>query len=180
MVGPTFECDSRVGARICLYQTACQRLSCVKPKLHGASMTPSALLDRHRDAIRQVVADHRALNPRVFGSVSRGEDTEDSDLDLLVDPGVARRPRDTLRLGVDLQHIVDAIERIRTYTADTTEDRYMETPMMHRAIAYDLWRPRSSWSGVTRPSSAILRTIEKAVFFERCPIGVRWSGQARP
>jgi hypothetical protein len=44
------------------------------------------LLDRHREAIRQVIADHHAMNPRVFGSVSRGEDTEDSDLDLLIDP----------------------------------------------------------------------------------------------
>lgn len=29
---------------------------------------------------------NHASNPRVFGSVLRGEDTEDSDLDLLVDP----------------------------------------------------------------------------------------------
>jgi predicted nucleotidyltransferase len=36
--------------------------------------------------VRQVVAAHRAENPRVFGSVAHGEDTEDSDLDLLVDP----------------------------------------------------------------------------------------------
>ena len=53
---------------------------------HGPPMTPSLRLDQHREAIRRVVADHHALNPRVFGSVSRGEDTEDSDLDLLVDP----------------------------------------------------------------------------------------------
>ena len=49
-------------------------------------MTPPALLDRRHVAIRQVVADHHALDPRLFGSVSRGEDTEDSDRDLLVDP----------------------------------------------------------------------------------------------
>lgn len=29
---------------------------------------------------------HRARNPRVFGSVAHGDDTDDSDLDLLVDP----------------------------------------------------------------------------------------------
>ena len=49
-------------------------------------MRPSALLAEHRVAIRQVVAAHRAENPRVFGSVAHGEDTDDSDLDLLVDP----------------------------------------------------------------------------------------------
>lgn len=49
-------------------------------------MKPSEALSLHRDAIRRVVAAHRAKNPRVFGSVLRGEDTDDSDLDLLVDP----------------------------------------------------------------------------------------------
>jgi predicted nucleotidyltransferase len=49
-------------------------------------MRPSELLNQHRDAIRQVVAAHRAANPRVFGSVIHSEDTELSDLDLSVDP----------------------------------------------------------------------------------------------
>jgi hypothetical protein len=49
-------------------------------------MRPSVALETQREAIRRIVASHRARNPRVFGSVARGEDTEDSDLDLLVDP----------------------------------------------------------------------------------------------
>ena len=49
-------------------------------------MKPSELLAQHRVAIRRVVAAHRATNPRVFGSVAYGADTEASDLDLLVDP----------------------------------------------------------------------------------------------
>jgi predicted nucleotidyltransferase len=49
-------------------------------------MKPSAALQAHRDAIRLIVEGHRARNPRVFGSVVRGCDTEDSDLDILVDP----------------------------------------------------------------------------------------------
>jgi predicted nucleotidyltransferase len=49
-------------------------------------MRPSDLLAQHRVAIRQVVAAHRATNPRVFGSVAHGADIESSDLDLLVDP----------------------------------------------------------------------------------------------
>ena len=39
----------------------------------------------HREDIRRIVASRRALNPRVFGSVLHGEDTEESDLDILVD-----------------------------------------------------------------------------------------------
>jgi predicted nucleotidyltransferase len=39
-----------------------------------------------------MIARHAALRPRDFGSVIHGDDTEDSDLDLLVDP----TPRTTL------------------------------------------------------------------------------------
>ena len=49
-------------------------------------MKPSEALNSNREAIRQVVASHRALNARVFGSVLHGDDTDESDLDLLVDP----------------------------------------------------------------------------------------------
>lgn len=46
---------------------------------------PSIQLDHHREAIRAIVARHRGTNLRVFGSVLHGTDTEESDLDLLVD-----------------------------------------------------------------------------------------------
>ena len=49
-------------------------------------MKPSEALRTNRDAIRRVVAAHRACNARVFGSVVHGDDTEDSDLDILIDP----------------------------------------------------------------------------------------------
>lgn len=49
-------------------------------------MRPSEVLDRNRDMIREIVARRRLANPRVFGSVLRGEDLPGSDLDLLVDP----------------------------------------------------------------------------------------------
>lgn len=49
-------------------------------------MKPSEALATHREAIRRVVASHRAGNARVFGSVLHGQDTEGSDLDLLIDP----------------------------------------------------------------------------------------------
>ena len=49
-------------------------------------MKPSTAFQTHRDAIRRIVEKHRACNPRVFGSVLQGCDTEDSDLDLLIDP----------------------------------------------------------------------------------------------
>jgi len=50
------------------------------------TMKPSEALSLHRAAIRILVEINGAQNPRVFGSVLHGEDTVDSDLDLLVDP----------------------------------------------------------------------------------------------
>jgi predicted nucleotidyltransferase len=49
-------------------------------------MKPSEALNKNRIQIRQIVASHHASNARVFGSVAKGEDTEQSDLDILIDP----------------------------------------------------------------------------------------------
>ncbi len=45
---------------------------------------PSVRLREHRDAVLAIIASHRATDPRVFGSVARGEDEPGSDLDLVV------------------------------------------------------------------------------------------------
>ena len=49
-------------------------------------MKPSEVLQAHRAAIRGIVEAHRARNARVFGSVAHGSDTDESDLDILIDP----------------------------------------------------------------------------------------------
>ena len=49
-------------------------------------MKPSEALASNRAAIRRVVESHHARNARVFGSVLHGEDTDSSDLDILIDP----------------------------------------------------------------------------------------------
>lgn len=49
-------------------------------------MRPSEALSLHRNRIREIALSHHVIGIRVFGSASRGEDSVDSDLDLLVDP----------------------------------------------------------------------------------------------
>lgn len=66
--------------------TSSTRSQAVPRQPTGATMKPSLALASHREAIRRVVASHRACNARVFGSVVHGNDTEASDLDILVDP----------------------------------------------------------------------------------------------
>ncbi len=45
---------------------------------------PSRLLEGAREELRALLAAHGVTEPRVFGSVARHEDSEGSDLDLLV------------------------------------------------------------------------------------------------
>lgn len=49
-------------------------------------MKPSQVLNQFRDEIRTIALRHHVKNVRVFGSALRGDDTDDSDLDLLVEP----------------------------------------------------------------------------------------------
>ncbi len=48
-------------------------------------MRPSEVLEQNRQLIREMVANRRAANPRVFGSVLYGTDAEGSDIDIVVD-----------------------------------------------------------------------------------------------
>ena len=49
-------------------------------------MRPSEALNSYRSRIREIALSHRVTEVRVFGSVLRGEDNFNSDLDLLVEP----------------------------------------------------------------------------------------------
>ena len=49
-------------------------------------MRPSEALPLHRTQIREIALRHRVTGVRVFGSALRGDDTTNSDLDLLVEP----------------------------------------------------------------------------------------------
>ncbi|HEY5880660.1 MAG TPA: nucleotidyltransferase domain-containing protein [Nakamurella sp.] len=81
-----------------------------------AGVAPSAVLDRDREAIRAVLASHGVDRAGVFGSVARGEDKPESDLDLIVAfrPGVRR---DLVRIADDLARLtglkVDVVDRDR-------------------------------------------------------------------
>jgi predicted nucleotidyltransferase len=55
-------------------------------------MTVAELLNEKRDEILRVAERHGARNVRVFGSAVRGEATEESDLDLLVEVGEQTSP----------------------------------------------------------------------------------------
>lgn len=69
-------------------------------------MRPSEALHSNRAAIRLVVESHRARNARVFGSVLHGQDTDGSDLDILIDPTPETTLMDVAAIQVELQRLL--------------------------------------------------------------------------
>jgi hypothetical protein len=70
-------------------------------------MRPSIALQTHRDAIREIALRHRVKNVRVFGSVLHGDDTEGSDLDLLVDPTPETTLMDIAKIQVEVAGLLN-------------------------------------------------------------------------
>jgi uncharacterized protein len=85
-------------------------------------MKPSQALQSHRDAIRSVVLAHRALNPRIFGSVLSGHDTENSDLDILIDPTPNTTLMDIAAIQVKLENLLHV--SVDVLTPDTLPDKF--------------------------------------------------------
>lgn len=79
------------------------------PALAQEAPEPSMLtrvLRDHREQILEVAARHGAHNVRVFGSVARGEDDEQSDVDLPVDLDAGVSLFDLGRLQVALEDLL--------------------------------------------------------------------------
>lgn len=70
-------------------------------------MKPSLLLQSRKKEILAVFGKYPLIcNPRVFGSVSRGDDTENSDIDLLVDAKTGTTLLDLGGLQEELQKLL--------------------------------------------------------------------------
>ena len=70
-------------------------------------MLPSELLHNHREEILEIMKRYpRLANLRVVGSVARGEDTENSDIDFLIDPLPGASLFDVGGLHEDLEELL--------------------------------------------------------------------------
>lgn len=63
-------------------------------------------VEAKRDAIRAAVARHHGRRVRLFGSIARGEDRPDSDVDLLVDFDPDSSLFDLIRLARELEELL--------------------------------------------------------------------------
>ena len=94
-------------------------------------MKPSDALRAHRAKLREIVSRHGALRPRIFGSAIHGNDTDDSDLDLLVDPS----PRTTLMTLAAIQLEAERLlgVRVDVLTPNSLPQRFRDR-VLHEAV----------------------------------------------
>jgi uncharacterized protein len=78
----------------------------VKEEGPGSIMRPSISLENNRSQVREVLRRFGMTNPRVFGSAARGEDTDKSDLDILVDAPPGTSLYDLAAIEVELETIL--------------------------------------------------------------------------
>ncbi len=69
-------------------------------------MRPSEALALHRDEVLAIIARYPVTNPRVFGSVARGEDVEGSDIDLVIDVDGTFSYFDMAKLAAELEALL--------------------------------------------------------------------------
>ena len=81
-------------------------------------------LAKYREQILEVARRHGASNLRVFGSVARGDDDVDSDVDFLVDLEKGRSLLDLGGLQVDLERLLE--RRVDVVTENGLRPRIRE------------------------------------------------------
>jgi len=87
------------------------------------------LLREHRAAIRAAAEAVGARNVRVFGSVARGDETADSDVDLLVDFPASEQGLFPLLM------LAEQVERLVGRPVDVAAAEVMAGPVRERALA---------------------------------------------
>ena len=84
-----------------------------------------------RSAIERIAAAHGARNLRVFGSASREEARQGSDLDLLVELSEGRNLLDLIALSNDLEEALGI--RVDAFTADSLSP-YLRKQILGEAV----------------------------------------------
>lgn len=89
-------------------------------------MRPSEALAKHRDEVLAILARYPVANPRIFGSVARGEDREGSDIDILVDRVGSMSFSDLFRMEDEVAGLVGFPVEIATGLKPHVAERAVE------------------------------------------------------
>lgn len=94
-------------------------------------MNISQLIQQKRRQVLEIAAGHGALNVRLFGSVARGEATETSDLDLLIEMESGRSLLDIVAIKQDLEELLGCKVDVVTEAAISP---YLREKVLHEAV----------------------------------------------
>jgi uncharacterized protein len=72
----------------------------------AGSMKPSTSIAKHGDEVREILERAGMRDAKVFGSTARGEDTDDSDLDILVEAPPGTSLYDLARVEIQLEELL--------------------------------------------------------------------------
>jgi uncharacterized protein len=96
-----------------------------------ADMNISELLQQKRRQVLEIAQGHGARNVRLFGSVARGEATEISDLDLLIEMEPGRSLLDIVAIKQDLEELLGCKVDVVTEAAISP---YLRDKVLHEAV----------------------------------------------
>lgn len=105
-----------------------------------------AVIAAKAETIREIVARNGAVNPRLFGSVARGEDGPDSDIDLLVEAGLGRFT------GFDMFEIEERLEELLGTKVDVVTLGFVHPDFRSHMLRYQTVRPAlwvAAWRRIT-------------------------------
>jgi len=94
-----------------------------RQKDREGKLKPSEALAMHREAVRRVSDGKQVSNPRVFGSVVRGENHIESDLDILVDPTPKTSLFDLADIELELEKLLGTPVEVLTPMLLPEKDR---------------------------------------------------------
>jgi uncharacterized protein len=77
------------------------------PAKETENMRPSEALAKHHAEVLEIIAKYPVSNPRVFGSVARGEDVEGSDIDIIIHPHSELTYFDVGRMTFELEALLN-------------------------------------------------------------------------
>jgi uncharacterized protein len=96
-----------------------------------ADMNLTQLLQQKRRQVLEIAQGHGARNVRIFGSVARGEATETSDLDLLIEMAPERTLLDVMAIKQDLEEFLGCKVDVATEAAISP---YLRDKVLQEAV----------------------------------------------
>ena len=103
-------------------------LPVVARPIDSATIFPMHSLAEKRQALLALVARYRATNVRVFGSTARGEETAESDIDLLVDMPTDASLYDLIEMAMEIESLLGR-------RADVLTERGLNPHLRERILA---------------------------------------------